>query len=99
MADFVTKDEFNQLATRVDVIEHEVDGEKLVTRHVLEQTRRNGDDLAAIKIRLDRVEEKVDGISQDVRTLKGTVDGLVSSLPRIVSDVVLTAWRERGGKR
>ena len=99
MTDFVKKDEFNQLATRVDVIEREVDGEKLVTRHVLEQTRRNGDDLAAIKTRLDRVEEKVDGVSQDVRTLKGTVDGLVSSLPRIVSDVVRTAWRDRGGKR
>jgi len=28
----------------------------IVTRHVLEQTRRNGDDLAAIKTRLDRVE-------------------------------------------
>jgi hypothetical protein len=47
MADFVTQDEFKQLATRVDVIEREVEGEKLVTRHVLEQTRHNGDDLAA----------------------------------------------------
>ena len=38
------------------MLEQEVDGEKLVTRHILEQTRRNGDDLAAIKTRLDRVE-------------------------------------------
>ena len=28
----------------------------MVTRHILEQTRRNGDDLAAVKSRLDRVE-------------------------------------------
>jgi tetrahydromethanopterin S-methyltransferase subunit G len=98
MTDFVTKDEFNQLATRVDVLEREVDGEKLVTRHVLEQTRRNGDDLAAIKTRLDRVEEKVDGVSQDVRTLKGTVDGLVSNLPNIVGEVVRSVWRESAGK-
>lgn len=99
MTDFVTKDEFNQLATRVDVLERKVDGEKLVTRHVLEQTRRNGDDLAAIKTRLDRVEEKVDGVSQDVRTLKGTVDGLVSNLPKIVGEVVRSVWQESGGKR
>jgi hypothetical protein len=31
-------------------VEQEVEGEKLVTRHILEQTRRNSDDLAAIKI-------------------------------------------------
>ena len=41
----VTKEEFQAL-------EQEVEGEKLVTRHILEQTRRNGDDLAAIKTRL-----------------------------------------------
>ncbi len=31
------------------VLEGEVEGEKLVTRHILEQTRRNGDDLATLK--------------------------------------------------
>jgi tetrahydromethanopterin S-methyltransferase subunit G len=99
MNDFVTKNEFKQLATRVEVIEREVEGEKLVTRHVLEQTRRNGDDLAAIKTRLDRVEEKVDSVGQDVRNLKGTVDGLMSNLPKMVGEVVRSVWRERGGKR
>jgi hypothetical protein len=45
-----------EFETRVGVIEREVEGEKMVTRHILEQTRRNGDDLAAVKARLDRVE-------------------------------------------
>ena len=51
----VTKEEFQAL-------EQEVEGEKMVTRHILEQTRRNGDNLAAIKSRLERVEEKLDGV-------------------------------------
>ena len=38
-------------------------------------------------------------VSQDVRTLKGTVDGLVSNLPKIVGEVVRSVWQEGGGKR
>ena len=41
-----------------------MEGEKTVTRYILEQTRRNGDDLVAIKSRLDRVEIKVDGLER-----------------------------------
>ena len=104
MADFVTRDEFQQLATRVDIIEREVEGEKLVTRHVLEQTRRNGAHLAAIKTRLDRVEGKVDGLSSKVDGLSGKFDGLntkfdglTRSLTTIVGDVVREVLRERDG--
>jgi uncharacterized protein YoxC len=85
--------------TRAEFAVREVEGEKMVTRHILEQTRRNSDDLAAIKTRLDRVEEKVDGVSQDVRSLRGTVDNLVNNFPQIVGEVVRSVWRERGGKR
>jgi hypothetical protein len=101
MTDFATKDEFNQLATRVDVLEREVDGEKLVTRHVLEQTRRNGDDLAAVKTRLDRVEGKVDGLAQDIHGLRQDfigLHGLATNLPRIISEAVRDALRNSGNK-
>ena len=88
----VTREEFTALA-------QEVEGEKLVTRHILEQTRRNGDDLAAVKTRLNRVEEKVDGLDRKVDDLakelggvKHMLQGLVRDLPRIVSD----ALRGRG---
>jgi tetrahydromethanopterin S-methyltransferase subunit G len=103
MSDFVTKDEFKQLTTRVGVIEHEVEGEKLVTRHILEQTRRNGDDLAAIKIRLDRVEEKLDGVDlkglvRKVDGLDRKVDDLTRNLPNIVGDVMREVLRDRDGR-
>lgn len=81
MATEVTREEFE---ARVGMLEREVEGEKMATRHILEQTRRNGDDLAAVKTRLDRVEQKV--------------DGLVRDLPKIVTEAVREANRE-GGKK
>jgi uncharacterized protein YoxC len=91
MAEFATNGEFDQLVTRVDVVEREVEGEKLVTRHILEQTRRNGDDLAAIKTRLYQVEQKVDGLERKV-------DDLTKGLPTIVGNVMRQVLRERDGR-
>jgi len=70
----VTREEFRTL-------EREVEGEKLVTRHILEQTRRNGDDIAAIKTRLDGIEDKLNGIENkldgvDLKGLARQVDSL-----------------------
>ena len=48
------------------MLEREVEGEKFVTRHHSQQTRRNADDLAAVKTRLDRVERKVDGVAHNI---------------------------------
>jgi uncharacterized protein YoxC len=87
----VTRAEFRAL-------ELEVEGEKLVTRHILEQTRRNGDDLAAVNASLDRVEHKVDGLDTKVEGLDRKVDGLVQNLPRIVGDVMREVMRERDEK-
>jgi hypothetical protein len=73
-------------------LRQEVEGQKLVTRHILEQARRNGDDLAAIKARLDRVEEKLDGV--DLKGLVGKVDGLdrkVDDLARNFPGIVAEA--------
>jgi len=77
----VTKEEFQTL-------EREVEGEKLVTRHILEQTRRNGDDIAAVKTRLNRVEEKVDGLDRKVEGIDRKLDGLTKSLPGIVRNAL-----------
>ena len=78
----------DELATRVSLVEREVEGEKIVTRHILEQTRRNSDYLAAIKTRLDRVERKVDVVEQKV-------DELTRDLPTIVGKAVREALREQ----
>jgi hypothetical protein len=102
MPTYVTREEFE---ARVSVLEREVEGEKLVTRHILEQTRRNGDDLAAVKTRLVRVEEKVDGLDRKVDSLERKVDGLerkvdglAKNLPTIVGDVLREVLRERDAK-
>ena len=106
----VTREEFE---ARVGVVEREVEGEKMVTRHILEQSRRNSDDLAAIKTRLDRVEGKVDalqttvsglqttagGLEGTVGGLQATVNGLIRDLPKIVADAVREALPRRDSKR
>ena len=102
MATDVTRDEFKRLETRVDIVESEVEGEKMVSRHILDQTRRNADDLAAIKSRLDRhdqrfdgLERKVDGLDRKVDGLERKVGDLTKNLPRIVAEVMREVLDER----
>jgi hypothetical protein len=106
MASDVTRSEFDHLAGRVSVAGREVEGEKMVTRHILEQTRRNSDDLAAIKTRLDRIEgrldghdQRFDGLERKVDKLAGEVTGLRSTLPTIVGEAMREVLRERDTKR
>jgi predicted translin family RNA/ssDNA-binding protein len=98
MATEVTREEFIAL-------EREVEGEKLVTRHILEQTRRNGDDLAAVKSRLDRVEQKLDGLERKFDGFERKFDGferkfdsLGRNLPKIVGAVMRDVLDERDRK-
>jgi hypothetical protein len=86
MPTYVTREEFD---ARVSVVEREVEGEKLVTRHILEQTRRNGDDLAALKTRLDRVEQKIDSLD-----LRFSV--FLRDYPTAVGEIMRQVQRERG---
>jgi hypothetical protein len=88
----VTRDEHQHLSSRVDVLEREVEGEKMVTRHILEQTRRNSADLAGIRTDLT-------GIKTDLKGLASKVDGLIKDLPAIVSDAVRQSRRSRPRKR
>jgi hypothetical protein len=101
MASDVTRDEFDHLKARVDVDvgEREVEGKKTVTRHILEQTRRNGDDLAAVKSHLDRHDQRFDSLVREVRGLRTDVHGLRNELPTIVGEVVRDVLRERDKKR
>jgi predicted RNase H-like nuclease (RuvC/YqgF family) len=102
MQNYVTREEFE---ARVGTLEREVEGEKLVTRYILEQERRNGDDLAAIKTRLGRVEEKVDSLERKVDGLDRKVDGLdrtvrdlMRNLPAAIGDVMRDVLRERDAR-
>jgi hypothetical protein len=99
----VSREGFDHLKARVDVVEREVEGEKTVTRHILEQTRRNGDDLAAIKSRheqrFDNLEREVDGLRTDLHGLRADLHGLRTQLPTIVGEVMRDVLRERDKKR
>src|SRR4051794_12014027 len=95
----ITRGEFKHLEARVDILEREVDGEKMVTRHILEQTRRNSDDLAAIKARLDRVEGKVDGLDQRLGGVEHRLGALERNLPQIVATSLREVLDERDRKR
>lgn len=77
MATDVTREEFE---ARVGVLEREVEGEKMVTRHILEQTRRNGDDLAAVKTRMDRVETRLDRFETRLGGVESRLGGVESRL-------------------
>ena len=99
MADYVTREEFE---ARVGVLEQELDGEKLVTRYILEQARRNGDDLATIRTRLDRVETRLDrvetrldGVDRKVEVVNSSLQSLVKSLPTMMRDVMREVLQER----
>src|SRR5712692_1544794 len=92
MPTYVTREEFE---ARVGVLEREVEGEKLVTRHILEQTRRNGDDLATIKKQLDGVElkglvQKVDGLEWKL----GSVDAKLTALAHSPTTMIAEAMRK-----
>ena len=91
----VTREEFE---SRVGVLEREVEGEKVVSRHILEQTRRNSDDLAAIKTRVDRIEIKLENVEVKLDNLENTLKNLVRDLSGIVGDVMRDVLGERDAK-
>jgi hypothetical protein len=109
MAGEVSREEFD---ARVGVLEREVEGEKMVTRHILEQTRRNGDDLATMRTEVSGLRGEVSGLRGEVSGLRGEVSGLrselvglrgmvtnlVNNLPRTIGDAMREILRERDQK-
>ena len=56
----VTREDLKRVETRVEFVAQEVEGERLLSRYILQQTRQNGDDLAIVKARIERIEEKLE---------------------------------------
>jgi chromosome segregation ATPase len=90
------------LERRVAALEQEVEGEKVVARYILDQTRRNGDDLAAIRSRLDRIEARLDRhdarfdrLEAELQNLRMEFRSLRTELPKIVADTMREVMRER----
>jgi hypothetical protein len=61
-----------------------VEGEKLVTRRILEQTRRNSDDLAAIKARSNAHDARFDRLEAELRSLRRNLPGIIAETLRDV---------------
>jgi hypothetical protein len=93
----VTTADLKRVEDRVAFITHEVEGEKLLSRYILKQSRQNGDDLAAVKARVDRIEEKVDRLEAELRGLRGDFNSSQSRLPGIIADVMREVLRESKG--
>jgi hypothetical protein len=99
MVEYVTREEFE---ARVGVLEQDVDGEKLVTRYILEQTRRNGDDIAAIKTQLGRIETRLDGVDTQLESVgkrMGSLGTAVQDLKEEIPAIVAKVMREVLGDR
>ena len=84
----VTRDEFDHLAARTGGVEREVEGEKLVIRHVLEHTRRNTEDLSALRSQVDGLDRKFDDLRDEFRGLSRKFDDQQKKLPRMIGEVV-----------
>jgi chromosome segregation ATPase len=102
MIDEPTAGRWQALEDRVSALEQDVDGERIVSRHILQETRANTDLLAVIDKRQERIEDKFDGLDRKVETLERKVDGidqglksLARSLPQIVADAIREVDRER----
>ena len=97
----VTREDLKRVEDRVEFVAQEADGEKLLSRYILKQARQNGDDLAAVKTRVDRIEEKVDRLDQKVDRLETDLRGLRSDFnssqekfPGVIAEVMREVLRE-----
>ena len=52
----VTREDLKRVETRVEFVAQEVEGEKLLSRYILQQARKNGDDLAIVKSSKDFIQ-------------------------------------------
>src|SRR5260370_1324420 len=65
----VTREEFK-------VLENEVEGGKLVTRHILQQTQLNSNDLATIMKQLQGVQTQMQGVEKRVQCVEKQLEGV-----------------------
>ena len=68
----------------MSAVEPKVEGEKLVARYILEQTRHNSDDLAAIKARSNAHDARFDRLEAELRSLRRDLPGIIAETLRDV---------------
>jgi hypothetical protein len=80
---YVTREEFER---RMRVLEGEVTGEKHVTRHILEQTMRNGGDLAAVRVEIATLRLQAERAAGDIALIKAAQSSQGSLLNVLTRD-------------
>ena len=100
----VTREDLKRVETRVEFVAQEVDGERLLSRYILQQARQNGDDLAVVKTRVERIEgkvekleQKIDRLETEVRGLRGDFNSSQLKLPGLIAEVMREVLRETRG--
>jgi len=81
---YVTREEFGG---RMSVLEGEVEGEKAVTRHILEQVHRNGDEISAVRSDVATLKSRLDHVAGDVALVKAALTSQTALLKVLVQDV------------
>ena len=93
----VTREDLKRVETRVEFVAQEVEGEKLLSRYILQQARKNGDDLAIVKSSMERVEEKAGKLEHKADRLEQKFDRLEVKLPGMIAEVMREVLRENRG--
>ena len=86
---------YELLEKRIAALEQEVEGEKVLSRYILEQARHNGDDIAAMRTQLTRLERRVDGLEAELRALRSEFRAFREDFPKLVADVMREVLAER----
>jgi hypothetical protein len=84
----ITREDLKRVEDRVEFLGQEMDGERLLSRYILKQARQNGDGIAAVKTRVDHIEEKAGRLENEVRGLRSDFNSSQDKLPGMIAEVM-----------
>ena len=87
-----------EMKRRVVELEGEVAGEKIVTRHILEQLRQNTEILLELRKEITSLHQKLDKLGDRTAITDAKVIALEAKLPGIVADAMREVFQERSGE-
>jgi hypothetical protein len=77
----------DDLESRMRFLESEMAGEKIVTRHILEKTQRNANEIAAVRVDIACLDSKIDCMAADITLINAAQISQGSMLNILVQDV------------
>jgi len=86
--------EISDLKRRIDELESEVDGEKLLTRYIYETTKRTETKVDRLENRVGGVETRLDGLEANMGKLADELRTLREDLPGIVANAMRDVMKE-----